>query len=109
MNMNIDEAQWNMAKQQMAQADPEQMLAQARMMKNMDKNALRSMNPQFAGMSDADIDMAASQMEMMASNPAMLIGYSPAADGAPVDLNALKDAAVDAAAAVTNAEDDEFA
>ena len=72
MNMNIDEAQWNMAKQQMAQADPEQMLAQARMMKNMDKTALRSMNPQFAGMSDADIDMAASQMEMMASNPAML-------------------------------------
>ena len=38
-----------------------------------------------------------------------LLGYSPAADGAPVDLNALKDAAVDAAAAVTNAEDDEFA
>ena len=48
------------------------MLAQARMMKNMDKNALRSMNPQFAGMSDADIDTAASQMEMLArpvSNP----------------------------------------
>ena len=70
--MDFDAAQWEMAQQQMQNCDPEQMKAQARMMKNMDKDNLRRMNPQFANMSDAEIDMAASQMEMMASNPAML-------------------------------------
>ena len=70
--MDFDAAQWEMAQQQMQNCDPEQMKAQARMMKNMDKDNLRRMNPQFANMSDSEIDMAASQMEMMASNPAML-------------------------------------
>merc|ERR1719399_1568291 len=38
----------------------------------MDKNTVRRMNPQFATMSDAGLDMMATQMEMMASNPAMM-------------------------------------
>ena len=41
-------------------ADPEQLKAQARMMKNMDKNTVRRMNPQFANMSDQELDMMAS-------------------------------------------------
>ena len=70
--MNFSEQEWKAAQSQMADADPEQLKAQARMMKNMDKNTVRRMNPQFANMSDAEIDMMASQMEMMASNPQMM-------------------------------------
>ena len=63
--MNFSEQEWKAAQSQMADADPEQLKAQARMMKNMDKNTVRRMNPQFATMSDAELDMMASQMEMM--------------------------------------------
>jgi len=70
--MNFSEQEWKAAQSQMADADPEQLKAQARMMKNMDKNTVRRMNPQFASMSDQEIDMMATQMEMMASNPQMM-------------------------------------
>ena len=70
--MNFSEQEWKAAQSQMADADPEQLKAQARMMKNMDKNTVRRMNPQFATMSDAELDNMATQMEMMASNPAMM-------------------------------------
>ena len=63
--MNFSEQEWKAAQSQMADADPEQLKAQARMMKNMDKNTVRRMNPQFANMSDAELDMMATQMEMM--------------------------------------------
>ena len=63
--MNFSEQEWKAAQSQMADADPEQLKAQARMMKNMDKNTVRRMNPQFANMSDQELDMMASQMEMM--------------------------------------------
>jgi hypothetical protein len=66
--MNFSEQEWKAAQSQMADADPEQLKAQARMMKNMDKNTVRRMNPQFANMSDQELDMMATQMEMMASN-----------------------------------------
>ena len=46
--MNFSEQEWKAAQSQMADADPEQLKAQARMMKNMDKNTVRRMNPQFA-------------------------------------------------------------
>mmetsp|Transcript_14653 Transcript_14653/g.43683 ORF Transcript_14653/g.43683 Transcript_14653/m.43683 type:complete len:487 (-) Transcript_14653:55-1515(-) len=72
MPPNISQTDWERAQQEMQNADPEQMKAQARMMKTMDKASIRRMNPQFAQMSDAQIDMAAQQMEMMASNPAMM-------------------------------------
>lgn len=42
---------------------PEQMKRQAEMMKNMDKDTLRSMNPQMANWNDQQIDMAINQME----------------------------------------------
>ena len=70
--MNFSEQEWKAAQSQMADADPEQLKAQARMMKNMDKNTVRRMNPQFASMSDQEIDLMATQMEMMASNPQMM-------------------------------------
>ena len=63
--MNFSEQEWKAAQSQMADADPEQLKAQARMMKNMDKNTVRRMNPQFATMSDQELDMMATQMEMM--------------------------------------------
>ena len=63
--MNFSEQEWKAAQSQMADADPEQLKAQARMMKNMDKNTVRRMNPQFANMSDQELDMMATQMEMM--------------------------------------------
>jgi len=72
MPQDMTQDQWQQAQNEMANADPEQMKAQARMMKNMDKASIRRMNPQFANMTDAQIDMAATQMEMMASNPAMM-------------------------------------
>jgi hypothetical protein len=42
---------------------PEQMKRQAEMMKSMDKDTLRSMNPQMANWNDQQIDMAINQME----------------------------------------------
>lgn len=72
MNVNFSEQEWKAAQQQMGNADPEQLKAQAQMLKNMDKDTVRRSNPQFANMSDSEIDMMAGQMEMMASNPAMM-------------------------------------
>lgn len=51
---------------------PEQLQMQADAMKLMDKDTIRSMNPQMAHLSDAQIDMAISQMETMAKNPQMI-------------------------------------
>lgn len=42
---------------------PEQMKRQAEMMKSMDKDTIRSMNPQMANWNDQQIDMAINQME----------------------------------------------
>ena len=53
--MNFSEQEWKAAQSQMADADPEQLKAQARMMKNMDKNTVRRMNPQFATMSGSEV------------------------------------------------------
>lgn len=58
--------------QSMDNMSPEQLQMQADAMKLMDKNTIRSMNPQMAHFSDAQIDMAISQMETMAKNPQMI-------------------------------------
>ena len=42
------------------------------MMRTMDPATVRRMNPQLANMSDAQLRMAADQMEMMANNPSMM-------------------------------------
>ena len=42
------------------------------MMKSMDKNTLRTMNPAMANWSDEQIDMSIKQMETMANNPDMM-------------------------------------
>ncbi|KAJ8613546.1 hypothetical protein CTAYLR_002181 [Chrysophaeum taylorii] len=70
--MNLSREQWDLARDQMGQMDPEDLKSQARQMKMMDKMTVRRMNPQFAAMSDAQIDMCLNQMELMASNPAMM-------------------------------------
>ena len=68
-SMSVDPAQ---AASQLANMDPEQLRQQARMLRSMPPDQIRRMNPQMATFSDAQIQAAASQMEMMASNPAMM-------------------------------------
>lgn len=65
----------NSAKQEMQNGlnlTPDQMRQQAHMLRTMPPSQIRRMNPQMAGFSDAQIQMAANQMEMMANNPDML-------------------------------------
>eukprot|EP00555_Chaetoceros_dichaeta_P002451 CAMPEP_0198251356 /NCGR_PEP_ID=MMETSP1447-20131203/2208_1 /TAXON_ID=420782 /ORGANISM="Chaetoceros dichaeta, Strain CCMP1751" /LENGTH=492 /DNA_ID=CAMNT_0043936347 /DNA_START=32 /DNA_END=1510 /DNA_ORIENTATION=+ len=56
----------------MANLTPEQLRQQAAMMKSMDPATLRRMNPAMANWSDSQIQMAISQMDMMAGNPDMM-------------------------------------
>jgi len=60
----------------LSQMDPEQMeqqlKQQAALIKSLPPAQLRSMHPQFAAMSDAQITQMVAQMELMSSNPAML-------------------------------------
>jgi len=56
----------------LANMSPEQLHQQARMMRTMPPSQIRRMNPQMAGFTDAQIQMAANQMEMMANNPDMM-------------------------------------
>jgi len=65
-------AQAQQAANMMSNMTPEQMKQQAEMLKTMDPDSVRRMNPQLAHMSDDQIKMAASQFEMMASNPGMM-------------------------------------
>lgn len=51
---------------------PQQLRQQAQMMRSMPPSQLRTMDPQLAGMTDSQIQQAASQLEMMASNPQMM-------------------------------------
>lgn len=62
--MNLSQEQWETARGQLGNMRSEELLGQARMLKNMDKTTVRRMNPQFAQMSDAQIDMALTQMEV---------------------------------------------
>jgi hypothetical protein len=85
----------------MGNMTPEQMKQQAEMFKTMDPDTIRRTNPQLAHMTDAQIKMAATQFEMMASNPEMMKmamdqmkNLSPeqvenikAGGGAPPDMN----------------------
>ena len=56
----------------LANMSPDQLQQQAQMMRSMPKDTIRSMNPQLAHMTDAQIDQAAMQMEMMAGNPELM-------------------------------------
>ena len=64
--------QHHQAAEQISNMSPEQLMQQAQMMRSMDKATLRQMNPQMGGMSDAQIEMAIQQLEMMAMNPDMV-------------------------------------
>mmetsp|Transcript_8944 Transcript_8944/g.19327 ORF Transcript_8944/g.19327 Transcript_8944/m.19327 type:complete len:526 (+) Transcript_8944:109-1686(+) len=66
----INQAQ--QAASMMQNMSPEQLRQQAQMLKTMDPDTLRRTNPQLAHMSDSQIKMAATQFEMMASNPGMM-------------------------------------
>jgi hypothetical protein len=56
----------------MANMTPEQMRQQAQAIRNMPPDTLRAMNPQFANMTDQQIQQAATQLEMMAENPELM-------------------------------------
>mmetsp|Transcript_941 Transcript_941/g.2406 ORF Transcript_941/g.2406 Transcript_941/m.2406 type:complete len:504 (+) Transcript_941:100-1611(+) len=60
------------AAEQLSNMSPDQLRQQARMMRTMDPNVVRRMNPQLANMSDAQLKMAADRMDMMANNPSMM-------------------------------------
>mmetsp|Transcript_3355 Transcript_3355/g.4675 ORF Transcript_3355/g.4675 Transcript_3355/m.4675 type:complete len:473 (+) Transcript_3355:133-1551(+) len=67
----INPEQLRQYQQQMTNMDPASFAAQASAMRGMDKATLRRMNPQFATMTDQQIDFAINQVEMMSKNPAM--------------------------------------
>eukprot|EP00551_Chaetoceros_affinis_P009909 CAMPEP_0203664362 /NCGR_PEP_ID=MMETSP0090-20130426/1795_1 /ASSEMBLY_ACC=CAM_ASM_001088 /TAXON_ID=426623 /ORGANISM="Chaetoceros affinis, Strain CCMP159" /LENGTH=518 /DNA_ID=CAMNT_0050527579 /DNA_START=101 /DNA_END=1657 /DNA_ORIENTATION=+ len=75
-NGNYNQMKQQMQNQaaQLSQLSPEQLRQQAQMMRTMDPNVLRNMNPQMRNFSDAQIQMAATQMESMANNPQMMQG-----------------------------------
>lgn len=56
---------------QVASMTPEQLRSQAKYMRSMDSATIRLMNPAMANFSDAQIQMAANEMDTMASNPEM--------------------------------------
>jgi hypothetical protein len=51
---------------------PEQLLHQAQMMRSISKDELRKLNPQFAHLTDGQIEQSIVQIEQMAMNPSML-------------------------------------
>lgn len=59
---------------QLNQMSPDQLRQQAQMMRSMDPSMIRRMNPAMANFTDAQIQMAASQMDAMANNPQMMEG-----------------------------------
>jgi len=69
---DITKQQMETGLQNMANLTPEQLRQQATMMKTMDPATLRRMNPAMANWSDSQIQMAITQMDMMASNPDMM-------------------------------------
>jgi hypothetical protein len=58
--------------ERMASMSPDDIRRQAATMKAMGPAAMRAMNPQMARMTDAQINMAIAQMEMVANNPDQL-------------------------------------
>lgn len=66
---NVDPMQ---AANQLSNMNPEQLRQQARMMRTMDPDTIRRMNPQLAHMTNAQIQAAANQMDMLANNPSMM-------------------------------------
>jgi hypothetical protein len=64
--------QADQAARMMASMTPEQMKQQAEALRTMDPTVVRQMNPQLAHMTDDQIKQAATQFEMMASNPDMM-------------------------------------
>ena len=60
------------AAEQLQNMSPEQLRQQAQMMRAMDPDSIRRMNPQLAHMTNAQIQQAIIQMEMMANNPDMV-------------------------------------
>jgi hypothetical protein len=59
---------------QLNNLSPTQLRQQAQMMRTMDPNMIRRMNPAMKHFTDAQIQMAAVQMDQMANNPQMVKG-----------------------------------
>jgi hypothetical protein len=77
----LDEHMLAQGKAQMANMDPAMLKMQVANMRSVSKDTLRKMSPQYAPMSDSQLDMAMSQMEMMASNPAMFKSFQQQLSG----------------------------
>lgn len=70
---NLRQQMQNQASQ-LGNLSPAQMRQQAQMLRTMNPSMIRRMNPAMANFTDAQIQMAASQMEAMANNPQMVQG-----------------------------------
>jgi hypothetical protein len=68
----ISEEQLRKGAETMANADPATLRAQAQALRSMDPNMVRRSNPAMANFTDQQIKDAATQMEQMADNPAMM-------------------------------------
>jgi hypothetical protein len=69
---NMSSEQFKEASQKISSLSPEQLKAQAAMLKNMPIETLRKTNPHMANMSEDQIKLAIQQMESMANNPEMM-------------------------------------
>ena len=58
--------------EQLSKMNPEQLRSQAAQMRSMPTSTIRQLNPAMSNFTDAQIHMAANQMEMMANNPQMI-------------------------------------
>lgn len=91
MSINFSEEQWKVAKQDVADADPEQLRAQAIAMRTMDKDTVRRLYPQLAHMADSEFQ---AMTAMVASDPTMMqsfisdVGDISLSDVLKVDLDA---------------------
>lgn len=73
--------------------DPESMRQQAMALRSMDPEAVRRSNPAMANMSDEQIKATADQLDMVASNPAMLEMASKSLENmSPEQLEAMRNA-----------------
>ena len=69
---SFSKEQMQSAADRMSSMDPSMLRQQAAMMRAMPADQVRRSNPMFANMTDAQIQQAIAQFEMMADNPAMM-------------------------------------
>jgi len=82
----------NMAEMMNNNMDPEMIRQQVAMMKSMSTSQLRAVNPQFAAMTDEQIQQTTRQMEMIAANPGLMkLAAEQMKNMSPEDIKAIQE------------------